>query len=179
MRILGVDPGTAVLGFGVVDTAPGAAPRLKACGVLTTSAGDPLATRLKELYDGVTALLQHYEPAVVSLEAAFFAKNARTTMVLSHARAVVLLAAAQAGVEIAEYAPAMVKKTVAGRGAALKPQVAYMVQQHLRLASPPEPADAADGVALALTHWLRHRATARVPARATTAAGTTRTVARR
>jgi crossover junction endodeoxyribonuclease RuvC len=90
----------------------------------------------------------------MAVESAFYAKNVRTTVVLSHARGVILLAAEQAGVRIAEYSPAQVKKSVVGRGAALKPQVAYMVAQLLRLRTPPTPADAADGVALALTHLL-------------------------
>jgi crossover junction endodeoxyribonuclease RuvC len=91
---------------------------------------------------------------VVAIESAFYGKNARSTMVLSHARGVILLAAEQAAVPIAEYSPALVKKTIVGRGAALKPQVGYMVAQLLRLKSAPAPSDAADGVAVALTHVL-------------------------
>ena len=90
----------------------------------------------------------------MAVESAFYGKNVRTTVVLSHARGVILLAAEQAGVTIAEYSPAQVKKTVVGRGAALKPQVGYMVAQLLRLRTPPQPADAADGVAVALTHLV-------------------------
>src|SRR6185436_10542039 len=90
----------------------------------------------------------------VAVESAFFGKNVRTTVVLSHARGVILLAAEQAGVSIAEYSPAQVKKTIVGRGAALKPQVGYMVSQLLRLRSAPAPADAADGVAVALAHLI-------------------------
>jgi crossover junction endodeoxyribonuclease RuvC len=90
----------------------------------------------------------------MAVESVFYARNVRTTMVMSHARGVVLLAAEEAGVLIAEYTPAMVKKTVVGRGAALKPQVGYMVAQLLRLKSAPAPSDAADGVAVALTHML-------------------------
>jgi crossover junction endodeoxyribonuclease RuvC len=90
----------------------------------------------------------------VAVESAFYGKNVRTTVVLSHARGVILLAAEQHGIPIAEYSPAQVKKTVVGRGAALKPQVAYMVAQLLRLKSAPQPADAADGVAVALAHLL-------------------------
>jgi crossover junction endodeoxyribonuclease RuvC len=90
----------------------------------------------------------------MAVEEAFYGKNVRTTMVLSHARGVILLAAEEAGVAVAEYSPAMIKKTVVGRGAALKSQVGFMVAQLLRLKAPPTPDDAADGVAVALTHLL-------------------------
>jgi crossover junction endodeoxyribonuclease RuvC len=154
VRVLGIDPGTAVLGYGVVEGGPGPQPRLIECGILTTAARDTLPVRLRVLYDGTVALLSRHTPDAVAVESAFYGKNVRTTVVLSHARGVILLAAEQAGVAIAEYSPAQVKKTVVGRGAALKPQVAYMVAQLLRLKSAPQPADAADGVAVALTHIL-------------------------
>ena len=154
MRVLGIDPGTAVLGYGVVESMPGQHPRLLECGTLTTSARDPLPARLRVIHDGITALLARHAPDAMAVESAFYAKNVRTTVVLSHARGVIVLAAEQAGVLIAEYSPAQVKKTVVGRGAALKPQVGYMVAQLIRLRTPPAPADAADGVALALTHLL-------------------------
>jgi crossover junction endodeoxyribonuclease RuvC len=152
--VLGIDPGTAILGYGVVESGSGRHPRLLECGTLTTTAGDQLHARLSVLHDGTTALLVRHTPDAMAVESAFFGKNVRTTVVLSHARGVILLAAEQAGVPVAEYSPAQVKKTVVGRGAALKPQVAYMVAQLLRLREPPAPADAADGVALALTHLL-------------------------
>jgi crossover junction endodeoxyribonuclease RuvC len=151
--VLGIDPGTAVLGYGVVD-AGGPTARLVECGILATKPRDPLPTRLRILYDGIVALLHRHRPNAMAIETAFYGKNVRTTVVLSHARGVILLAAEQAGVEIAEYAPALIKKTITGRGAALKPQVGYMVMQLLRLKSPPSPEDAADGVAVALTHAL-------------------------
>lgn len=154
MKVLGVDPGTAVLGYGVVERGAGPHPRLLECGTLTTHSRDPLPVRLRVIHDGITALLARHAPDAVAVESAFYGKNVRTTVVLSHARGVILLAAEQAGVTIAEYSPAQVKKTVVGRGAALKPQVAYMVAQLLRLKSPPQPSDAADGVAVALTHLL-------------------------
>ncbi len=154
MRVLGIDPGTAVLGYGVVESGLGQPPRLLECGTLTTTARDPLPARLRVIHDGTAALLSRHAPDVVAVEGAFYAKNVRTTVVLSHARGVILLAAEQAGIMIAEYSPAEVKKAVVGRGAALKPQVAYMVMQLLRLRTPPRPADAADGVAIALAHLL-------------------------
>jgi crossover junction endodeoxyribonuclease RuvC len=154
VKVLGIDPGTAVLGYGVVESGQGQHPRLLECGTLTTTAHDPLPARLRVIHDGTTALLSRHAPDAVAVESAFYGKNVRTTVVLSHARGVILLAAEQAGIRIAEYSPAQVKKTVVGRGAALKPQVAYMVMQLLRLKTPPQPADAADGVAVALAHLL-------------------------
>jgi crossover junction endodeoxyribonuclease RuvC len=165
MKVLGIDPGTAVLGFGVVDGQPGGA-RLVECGVLVTKARDPLPRRLRLIHEGVTELLVRHRPDAIAVESVFYGRNARTTMVMSHARGVILLAGEEAGVPLAEYSPAMVKKTVVGRGAALKPQVGYMVAQLLRLRAPPTPHDAADGVALALTHVLRsHRPALRALAR--------------
>jgi crossover junction endodeoxyribonuclease RuvC len=154
VKVLGIDPGTAVLGYGVIESGSGQQPRLVECGTLTTRARDPLPTRLRILYDGVSALLARHLPTAMAVETAFYGRNVRTAVVLSHARGVILLAAELAGVDIAEYPPALVKKTVVGRGAALKPQVGYMVAQLLRLKAAPAPGDAADGVAVALTHWM-------------------------
>ena len=154
MKVLGIDPGTAVLGYGVVESGGGRHPRLVECGTLTTQARDPLPSRLRVIHDGTGALLARHRPDAVAVESAFYGRNVRTTVVLSHARGVILLAAEEAGVAIAEYSPAQVKKTIVGRGAALKPQVGYMVMQLLRLRSAPSPADAADGVAVALTHLI-------------------------
>jgi crossover junction endodeoxyribonuclease RuvC len=154
LKVLGIDPGTVVLGYGVVESGEGPHARLLECGILTTGSRDPLPARLRVLHDGVVALLARHTPDAMAVESAFYGKNVRTAVVLSHARGVILLAAEVAGVGIAEYSPAVVKKTIVGRGAALKPQVGYMVAQLLRLKSPPEPADAADGVAVALTHLM-------------------------
>jgi crossover junction endodeoxyribonuclease RuvC len=152
--VLGIDPGTAVLGFGVVETDSNRQPRLLECGTLTTPPRDPLPARLRVIHEGTSALLDRHQPDAVAVESAFYGKNVRTTVVLSHARGVILLAAEQRRVPVAEYSPAQVKKTIVGRGAALKPQVGYMVAQLLRLKSPPQPADAADGVAVALAHLV-------------------------
>jgi crossover junction endodeoxyribonuclease RuvC len=154
VRVLGIDPGTAVLGYGVVETGPTRQPRLVECGTLTTRARDPLPTRLRVIHDGTGALIARHLPDAVAVESAFYGKNVRTTVVLSHARGVILLAAEEAAIPVAEYSPAQVKKTIVGRGAAVKPQVGYMVAQLLRLKAAPQPADAADGVAVALTHLM-------------------------
>ena len=157
MMILGIDPGTAITGFGVVASMPARTGRLVECGVLRTRTADDLPARLRHIYEGLTELLERHRPDVVAVEGVFYGSNARTTVVLGHARGVVLLAAAQAGIPVEEYSPAMIKKAVVGRGAALKPQVGYMVARLLQLREPPSPADAADGVAVALTHLLVSR----------------------
>jgi len=154
VKVLGIDPGTAILGYGVVEGGAGRQYRLVECGTLTTRGRDPLPARLHIIHDGITALLARHAPDALAVESAFYGRNVRTTVVLSHARGVILLAAELAGLEIAEYSPASVKKTVVGRGGALKQQVGYMVAQLLRLKAPPSPEDAADGVAVALTHLM-------------------------
>lgn len=154
MRVLGIDPGTAVLGYGLVEGGPGLPARLVECGVLRTGARDSLADRLRLIHDELSSLMARLEPDVMAVEGIFHGRNVRTTVVLGHARGVILLAGATAGLTIAEYAPAAVKRTVVGRGAATKPQVGYMVTQLLRLKAAPKPADAADAVAIALTHLL-------------------------
>jgi crossover junction endodeoxyribonuclease RuvC len=157
VRVLGVDPGTSVTGYGVIETGNGAPAmgRLIECGVLTLSPKSSLPRRLHELHAHIALLITRHQPTALALEKAFYQKNVRTTLVLGHARGVILLAAQEAGLEIAEYSPAQVKKTVAGAGAAPKAQVAAMVARLLKLTHPPRPADAADGVAVALTHILR------------------------
>ena len=158
MIILGIDPGTAVTGYGVVRKDPGAGPPvLIECGVLRTKARDALSLRLSEIFDGVTELIQRHKPDALSIEDVFYARNVRTTIVLGHARGVILLAAVQSGLEIHEYPPAEIKKAVVGRGAASKEQVQFMVARLLRLKTPPQPADAADGVAAALAFALAPR----------------------
>jgi crossover junction endodeoxyribonuclease RuvC len=155
VRVLGIDPGTAVLGYGVVEGGPGQHPRLVECGTLTTPPRNSLPSRLRILFDGIGALLARHAPSVLAVESAFYGRNVRTAVVLSHARGVILLAGELAGIDVAEYSPALIKKTIVGRGAALKPQVGYMLAQLLRLQSPPSPHDAADGVAVGLTHLMR------------------------
>ena len=154
MIILGVDPGTAVMGYGVIEAGPGARVRLIECGVVRTPARDPLPVRLRAIRDGMIEILERHHPDAVAVEDVFYGKNLRTTVVLAHARGVILVTVEEAGLPIAEYPPALVKKAVVGRGAAAKPQVAYMVAQLLRLSAPPSPADAADGVAVALAHHI-------------------------
>jgi crossover junction endodeoxyribonuclease RuvC len=157
VKVLGVDPGTTATGYGVVATGDRGSLRLIECGVIRPAPRAALATRLAEIYTELARLIARHAPDVVAVEEAFHARNPRTTLVLGHARGVILLAAEQAGTAIAEYSPAMIKQTVTGRGAALKPQVGFMVAQLLRLKTAPTPSDASDGVAVALTHLLAGR----------------------
>ena len=161
MRVLGVDPGTQITGYGVIETGngrgrgtPGIA-RLIECGVFRFGRSNSLPHRLAELHHEIALLIKRHQPSVLALEDAFYHKNVRTTLVLGHARGVILLAAQQQGLDIAQYAPAMIKKTVVGAGGARKHQVGAMVAHLLRLKSAPQPPDAADGVAAALTFILR------------------------
>ncbi|MDB4873593.1 MAG: Crossover junction endodeoxyribonuclease ruvC [Gemmatimonadetes bacterium] len=159
MIVLGIDPGTANTGYGVVKGDGRGLVSLVECGVIRTSARQPLPVRLLEIFDGVTELLARHRPDALSVEDVFYAKNVRTTVVLGHARGVVLLAGQQAGVAIFELPPAEIKKAVVGNGAATKEQVQFMLTRLLRLKSVPQPSDAADGVAAALAHLM----SARVP----------------
>ncbi len=152
--VLGIDPGTAITGYGVVARRGGGAVSLVECGVIRTSAGEPLAQRIREIYLEVDRLLERHRPGAVSVEAVFQGKNVRSALTLGHARGAILLAAALRDLPIAEYAPREIKKAVVGTGNATKDQVGFMVQQQLRLKDPPTPADAADGVAAALAHCL-------------------------
>ncbi|HEU4558868.1 MAG TPA: crossover junction endodeoxyribonuclease RuvC [Longimicrobium sp.] len=153
--ILGVDPGTAVTGYGVVARAGDGAVSLLECGVIRTHPRAPLAERLRDIHEGVLEVISRRQPSVIAVESAFYSKNVRTSMVLGHARGVILLSAALRDLPLAEYPPAEVKSAVVGAGAATKEQVGYMVQRLLRLKEPPKPHDAADGVAIALCHCFR------------------------
>jgi crossover junction endodeoxyribonuclease RuvC len=149
MIVLGIDPGTAVTGYGVVR-GDGAAPALVECGVIRTRARAPLGARLREIHDGISELIARHKPDVVAVEDVFYAKNVRTTVVLGHARGVILLASEQNDIPIREMPPASIKKAIVGTGAATKEQVQFMLTRHLRLKNAPQPADASDGVAAAL-----------------------------
>ena len=154
MIVLGVDPGTQLTGYGVVKREPAGTPTLIECGVIRTHARDPLPSRLREIYDGMTELLHRHKPDVLSIEDVFYSRNVRTTVTLGHARGVILLAAEQQGARVHEMAPAAIKKAVVGAGAATKEQVQFMMTRLLRLKSVPKPADAADGVAAALAYLM-------------------------
>jgi crossover junction endodeoxyribonuclease RuvC len=149
--VLGIDPGTAITGYGLVREAEDRL-ALVDCGVITTPAGQPLAARLQAIYQGLAELLDRYEPDGVAVEELFFSRNARTALAVGHARGVTLLALADAGLDVHEYKPAEVKQAVAGYGGADKAQVQEMVRMLLELDQAPHPDDAADAVAVAICH---------------------------
>lgn len=150
MLVLGIDPGTANTGYGVVRGGGAGFPSLVECGVIRTRPRDPLPARLREIYEGVQELIARHKPDALSVEDVFYSRNVRTTVVLGHARGVILLAAEQRGLVVNEFAPAEIKKAVVGTGGATKEQVQFMLTRLLRLKSVPTPSDAADGVAAAL-----------------------------
>ena len=152
--ILGIDPGTAVTGYGVVARTGGGALSLVECGVVRTSAGEPLAIRIREIFSEVSELIDRFAPTALVVEDVFQGKNVKSALTLGHARGAILLAGALRDVTIAEYTPREIKKAVVGNGNATKDQVGYMVQQQLRLKTAPSPSDAADGVAAALCHCV-------------------------
>ena len=152
MIVLGVDPGTARCGFGVVAEGEGGGLRLLDYGVIATPAAWPLAERLRGIHEGLAKLLAHYQPGAVAVEELFFARNASTALSVGQARGVALLAAAQAGAPVYEYTPRQVKQAIVGYGSAPKAQVQEMVRLVLGLEHVPEPDDAADAVAIAICH---------------------------
>ncbi|MEW6356693.1 MAG: crossover junction endodeoxyribonuclease RuvC [Planctomycetota bacterium] len=153
VRVLGVDPGTRNVGFGVIDKVGS---RLHAVdyGVITAKAQD-LPNRLKEIRDGIAAVIAQHHPHVLAVEEAFYAKNVKSTLRIGEGRGVVLLCAAEAGIPVNEYAARLVKRATVGTGAAHKSQVQQMVKSILGLDAPPRPEDAADALAIAICHCNR------------------------
>lgn len=141
-------------GYGVVHRHVDGRASLVECGVVRTSPSEPLAGRIREIYDSIVGLIDRHQPVAMSVEDVFHGKNAQSALKLGHARGAILLAAAHHELIIAEYAPRQIKKAVVGNGNATKDQVGYMVKEQLRLREIPTPADAADGVAAALCHCM-------------------------
>lgn len=156
MRFLGLDPGTATVGYGVVEENDG---RIEAVayGVITTNPKDSTARRLQIVYQELNQLLATYRPDAAAVEELFFGRNITTAISVGQARGVLLLALANANLPIAEFSPPKVKEAVSGYGNANKQQVQFMVQNLLNLAELPKPDDAADGLAVALTHYQHWR----------------------
>ena len=151
MRILGIDPGIATVGFGVVDTEKNRQ-NLVSCGVITTPAGHTLSSRLDRIYDDLQELIEHFHPDCAAVEELFFSKNITTGISVAHGRGVLLLACYKANIPVYEYTPMQVKQAVVGYGKAEKHQVMDMVRRILNLSAVPRPDDAADAVAIALCH---------------------------
>ena len=155
MLALGIDPGTAVTGYGVVRRDERNQLHLVECGVIRTAPRDSLACRLNEIFEGVTEVVARLRPDALAVEGVFYSRNARTSITLGHTRGVIILAAARAGLPVHEFPPAEIKKAVVGAGSATKEQVQFMVARLLRLQQAPSPSDAADGVAAAVTLLMR------------------------
>ena len=151
MRILGIDPGIATIGFGVIDSDKNHH-KLIQCGVISTPAHTSLSSRLAQIYEDMCQLLDLFKPDAVSIEELFFNTNITTGIAVAHGRGVILLACQNSGVQIYEYTPLQVKQAVVDYGRAEKAQVMDMVKRICGLSAPPRPDDAADAVALALCH---------------------------
>ena len=151
MRVIGIDPGYAIVGWGVVDYVGNRFAPV-GYGAVLTDKDTPFEQRLAEIYTGVQDILRRYRPEALSLEKLFYQHNQTTVIGVAEARGVILLAAAQAGVPVFEYTPMQVKQAVTGYGKALKPQVQEMTRRLLGLPAIPKPDDAADALALAICH---------------------------
>ena len=151
MRILGIDPGYGITGFGVVDADRGQQ-ALVTCGAITTPAGMDFSARLEIIYNDMTELLRSTKPDAVAIEELFFGQNVTTGIGVAQSRGVILLAIRQAGLEVTSYKPMQVKQAVVGYGNATKHQVQEMTKRLLHLSAMPKPDDAADAIAIALCH---------------------------
>jgi len=156
MRIIGIDPGTGILGFGVVDVTKGSFKMVEA-GVIRTPPHTPHEERLEEIFDGLSEIIATTKPDAFSIEKLFFSKNVTTAMTVAEARGVAILVARRAGLPIAEYTPPQIKQSLTGYGNADKKQVQEMVRIQLGLKEVPKPDDCADALAAAITHSLMTR----------------------
>lgn len=155
MKILGIDPGYVIVGFGILEAQRGQA-RLVRCGAINTPAGVPMPRRLVQIQEDLETLIHTFSPDVMAIEELFFNTNVTTAIGVAQARGVILMTAAKLGVEVFEYTPSQVKQAVVGYGKAEKHQVMEMTRRLLGLAAVPKPDDAADAVAIALCHARSH-----------------------
>jgi crossover junction endodeoxyribonuclease RuvC len=157
MLVLGIDPGTAIVGYGLVRERSDGALEAVAFGVITTPPRTPMAERLKKIYDELLALIDIYKPDRAGVEELFFARNVTTALTVAQGRGVILLALTNAGIPIAEYKPNQIKQSVVGYGGAKKPQIQDMTRILLGLDDIPRPDDAADALAVAITDLHSYR----------------------
>ena len=157
MKILGIDPGIGICGFGMIESSGYNNARVLDFGAITTKVDAPIPDRLKELYDSLEQVLAETKPAVVAIEKLFFSKNITTGIAVAEARGVVLLVAAKNHLPVYEYTPNEIKKALTGYGAATKTQMQEMVRLHLNLREKPKPDDAADALAVAITCGFLYR----------------------
>jgi crossover junction endodeoxyribonuclease RuvC len=156
MRVLGIDCGSRITGYGVIDT-DGADCVFVRCGVIRSKPSDPLADRLSSIYNGIVGVIHEVQPEAAAFENLFYATNVQSALKLGHVRGVSMFAAVQANVKVFEYSPLEVKSAVTGYGRAEKSQVQQMVRALLRLDSYPEPYDASDALAVAICHAHTNR----------------------
>ncbi len=156
MRIIGIDPGTGILGFGVIEASNGKA-KLVDAGVIRTPVKEDDAVRLQTIFEEITDIIAQTKPQEMAVERLFFAQNVTTAMTVSQARGVVLLAGKQAGLIIYEYTPLQIKQALTGYGRAEKKQIQEMVRVILQLNTVPKPDDCADALAAAITHSMTMR----------------------
>ncbi len=154
MRILGIDPGTGIVGFGVIDVESSGKYKLIDAGVIRTPVNEDLPIRLETIYDELNEIISSNKPDEISVEKLFFSQNVKTAISVSHARGVVLLAAKKSGLVIGEYTPQQIKQSLTGYGKAKKEQVQAMVQNILQLRTPIKQDDCADAVAAAICHAM-------------------------
>ena len=157
MKILGIDPGIGICGFGLIETSGGANARALDFGAVTTVVDAPLPSRLKELYDSLCEVFDETKPDVVAVEKLFFSKNITTGIAVAEARGIVLWVAEQRGLPVYEYPPNQIKLSLTGYGSATKTQMEEMVRVHLGLENKPKPDDAADALAVAITCGFLYR----------------------
>lgn len=162
MIVFGVDPGTLITGYGIIE-ADQRSLRLLACDAIRNEGRSPLAARLKIIYDRLGEMIDHYRPDEFAIETAFYGKNAQAALKLGHARGVAMLAAVMRDVPVREYSPREVKKAVVGNGTASKDQVQYMVKTILHLRRPPREYDTTDALAVAICHYHRRGAGQKSP----------------
>ena len=157
MRILGIDPGTGIMGFGVIDVAKDGSLTMVDAGVITTPPHTPHDERLEDIYNSLNEIMDSTKPDALSIEKLFFMRNVTTAMTVAEARGVALLAARLHGLSIHEYTPMQIKLAATGYGKADKKQVQEMVRVHLGLRDVPKPDDCADALAAAITYALMSR----------------------
>lgn len=156
MRIIGIDPGTSILGFGIIEASRGKAQLIDA-GVIRTPAKENDAVRLQTIFEELTAIIAETKPTQMAVEKLFFAQNVTTAMTVSQARGVILLTGKLAGLKIFEYTPLQIKQSLTGYGRAEKHQIQEMVRVILQLKTIPKPDDCADALAAAITHSMTMR----------------------
>lgn len=155
-RIIGIDPGTGILGFGILEVTSRQM-KLVDAGVIKTPPHTPLEDRLVDIFDNLSQIISETKPEIMSIERLFFAQNVTTAIGVSHARGVAMLTGKKAGLTIVEYTPLQIKQTIVGYGRATKKQIQEMVKIQLNLKQVPQPDDCADAIAAAITHYLMTR----------------------